>query len=112
MGDGAKSRQDEWTDNIAEGSRSFVENVIALLDFTAKGRDAVDGGEGYQLREEAAHYKALFGVEKNDTGLEDAYRWDVTAESSGSYLGPTPGQPTAISPSLKGFGEALTYEKP
>lgn len=38
LGDGRKNRQDEWTRSIAVGSRSFIENVKALLGFRAKGR--------------------------------------------------------------------------
>jgi putative transposase len=38
LGDGAKNRQDKWTGSIAVGSRSFIENVKALLGFRAKGR--------------------------------------------------------------------------
>ena len=39
LGDEAKERQDEWTGSIAVGSRSFIENVKALLGFRAKGRE-------------------------------------------------------------------------
>lgn len=37
VGNGAKSLQDKWTECNAVGSRSFVENVKALLSFKAKG---------------------------------------------------------------------------
>jgi len=40
--------------NIAVGSKSFVEKVKSLLGFKAKGRDVIEGGERYHLREEAA----------------------------------------------------------
>jgi len=77
LGDGAKGRQDQWTDSIAVGSISFVEAVKSLLGFRAKGREAMEAGEGYQLREEAAHYKALFSAEKCDIDPENTYLWDV-----------------------------------
>ena len=80
LGNGAKCRRDEWTGSIAVGSRSFVEKVKALLGFKAKGRNVMEGGEGYQLREEAAHYMALFGAEKDDIGPENTYFWDVNTE--------------------------------
>ncbi len=66
LGDGAKNRQDEWTGSIAVGSRSFIENVRALLGLRARGREVKQGGAGYQLREDVAPYKALFGAEKDD----------------------------------------------
>jgi len=77
LGEGAKERQDEWTASIAVGGRSFIEKVRTLLGFRAKGRDILEGDEGYQLREGAASYKGLFGVEKDDIGPENTYLWDV-----------------------------------
>jgi len=77
LGDGVPTRQEEWTRSIAVGSKSFVENVKALLGFRAKGRDVIEGNEGYQLRDGAAHYKALFEAENDDIGLENTYFWDV-----------------------------------
>jgi putative transposase len=78
--DGQKTRQEEWTSSIAVGSRSYVEQVKAILGFRAKGRDVIGGNEGYQLREESAAYKALFGAKNEDVGLENAYFWKVNAE--------------------------------
>ena len=52
----------------------------SLLGFKAKGRDVIEGGEGYNLREEAAPYMAHFRAEKDDIGPENAYFWDVNTE--------------------------------
>jgi len=60
LGNGAKERQDEWTDSVAVGSKSFIESVKASLGFRAKGRDVIESAEGYQLRKSPASYKALF----------------------------------------------------
>jgi hypothetical protein len=51
--------------------------VKSLLGFRAKGREAIGAGEGYQLREGAAHYNALFMAEKSDIGAENTYFWDT-----------------------------------
>ena len=51
-GSRAEIRRDEWMGSIAIGSRSFVENVKTLLGLRAKGRRVMEGGGGYQLREE------------------------------------------------------------
>jgi putative transposase len=75
--DGEKARKEEWTGSIAVGSRPFVEKVKALLGFRAKGREVIEGGEGYQVREGPAVYKALFGAEKEDIGPENTYLWNV-----------------------------------
>jgi putative transposase len=80
LADGVKNRQDEWTESIAVGSVPFVETVKALLGFRAKGREVIEGGKGFQLREEAADYKALFEAEKSDIGHENTYFWDLKGE--------------------------------
>ena len=74
---GAEGRQDEWTDSIAVESKSFIEKVKALLGFKAKGRNFMDGGEGYHLRDEATPYTALFRAEKDDIGFENTYFWKI-----------------------------------
>ena len=75
-----KKRQDEWTSSIAVGSKAFVEDVKARLTFRAKGRDVVEAGEGYQLRENLSSYKALLGVQNEDIDLKNTYFWDVKSE--------------------------------
>lgn len=77
---GAEGGQDEWTDSIAVGSKSFIEKVKSLLGFKAKGRDVIEGGEGYNLREEAAPYTVHFRAEKADIGPENTYFWDINTE--------------------------------
>jgi REP-associated tyrosine transposase len=88
---GEKVRCEEWTESIAVGSVPFVEEVKTLLGFQAKGRQVRECGEGFQLREEAGDYKALFDPEKNDIGPENTFFWDPNAEYSSRYRGPTPG---------------------
>ena len=80
LGDGVKVRQEEWTRSIAVGSRSFVENVKALLGLRARGRDVIEGGKGYQLREGAGYYNDFPELGNGDISLENSYFWDVNAE--------------------------------
>ncbi len=62
------------------GRRPFVEKVKALLGFRAKGRDIIEGNEGYQVREGSAPYSALFGAERGDIGPKNTYFWDINTE--------------------------------
>ena len=80
MGDGSKIRQDEWTDRIAKGSNTFVEKVKGLLGFRAMGRDVKESGGGYQLREGAVSYNALFEPKKRDIGPKTTNFWDINYE--------------------------------
>jgi putative transposase len=80
LGNGAKSRQSEWTDSIAAGSKSFIEKFKSLLGVKAKGRSIMDGGERYHLREEAVPYMALLRAKKKDIGPQNTYFWDITVE--------------------------------
>jgi len=58
--------------------RTFVDTVKALLGFKAKGRNIIESGEGYQLREGGVRYKALFEGEKDDIGPENSFFWDFS----------------------------------
>ncbi len=62
------------------GSKSFIESVKASLGFRAKGRNVIQSGEGYQLRESPAPYKVLFEAENEDIDLENTVFWDVKDE--------------------------------
>ena len=68
MGNLVKAREEKWTNRIAVVTKPFVQNVHVLLGFLAKGRDAIEGAEGYQLREASAPYNAHFGAKKRDIG--------------------------------------------
>lgn len=80
LGDRSKTRQDEWTDSITVGSKTFIDKVKALLGSMALGRNVIEGGGGYQLREGAASYNALLRPEKRDIGPKNTYCWDINYE--------------------------------
>ncbi|HMK66082.1 MAG TPA: transposase, partial [Thermodesulfobacteriota bacterium] len=77
---GKQTREDEWTESIAAGSKSFIERVKEILGGRAIGRDVQEGEVGYQLRESAASYKPLFRPEKVDIGPKNAYLWDISRD--------------------------------
>jgi REP element-mobilizing transposase RayT len=77
LGGEEKVRKEEWTGSIAVGSKSFVERAKALLGFRAKGREIIEAGEGYQVREKLSRYNAHFGAEKADISPENTYLWNV-----------------------------------
>jgi len=72
------SRQEEWTQSIAVGSRPFVERVKELLGFRAKGREVAGGAHGYQLRESLARYNGLFNSKNDDIVPMNTFFWSIT----------------------------------
>ena len=62
------------------GSVAFLEQVKRLLGFRAKGREVTEGGEGFQLREEAADYRAFFEAQNDDTGPKSTFFWELNTE--------------------------------
>jgi putative transposase len=75
---GKQSREDEWTESIAAGSKSFIERVKEILGGRAIGRDVQEREGGFELRESAASYKPLFRPKKVDIGPKNAYFWDIS----------------------------------
>jgi hypothetical protein len=61
---------------LLEAYGDLVENVEALLDFKAKGRNVTEGGAGYQLREESAHSEALFSSRVLGSGRAKCLIWN------------------------------------
>ncbi len=59
----------------------ITSNHIHILVADDGGRDFIlEGGGGYQLREEDVPYKALLGPKKDDMGPENTYFLDINYE--------------------------------
>jgi putative transposase len=72
---GRGSRESKWTDSIAVGSRSFVENVKGKLGIRCKGRKIAEGKDGCELREPEAAYMPFWGPQNEAIATENAYFW-------------------------------------
>jgi len=77
LGNGKNIRDEKWTRSIAVGNKDFVERVKALMGALAKGRQSIEVGDSYQLREPAAVYTANLEGKKDDIGLKNTHLWDV-----------------------------------
>jgi putative transposase len=64
--DGDCVRESKWTQGIAIETQEFVESTKQKLGARAKGREVVEAGSGYQLREPQVSYSASFGLENDD----------------------------------------------
>ncbi len=69
-------RDSKWTESIAVGNELFVNSTKEKLGIKAKGRDVLETDGIYELREDAASYKPLFGHEKMVLSPENAFFWN------------------------------------
>jgi putative transposase len=69
----ANCREAWWSESVAVGSDSFVENIKRQLGLRAKGRKVKEIGEGYQLREAMQSYISVFEPQISHIELENTY---------------------------------------
>ena len=77
---GEPKRQSQWTESIASGSKSFIEEVKKSLGFKAQGKSITAIKDHYQLRENASNfgYTPLQGsraCKRSDAGRINTYGW-------------------------------------
>ncbi len=77
----AKDRQRwlQWTESIAVGSESFIEEIKEKLNVRAKGRKAIGAGTAFQLREPVSRYNTVLDIKKEDISLENTHSWDTNS---------------------------------
>jgi REP element-mobilizing transposase RayT len=72
-------RNPDWTESIAVGTRTFVDNIEEQLGSRATGRSIIDKGvNGSVLREEPKPYNPLFEAEKGALSQENSYFWNIS----------------------------------
>ena len=76
---GKNIRQNQWTESIAVGSKSFIETIKEKLGILAKGRKILEIDGGFHLREEMGTYIANSDSKsrKDNTGAQNIYYWDT-----------------------------------
>lgn len=75
---GHQTRQGEWTESIAVGSKMFTQRMKEKLGIYAKGRTTVETDSGvYQLREATTGYEDDFPSEENCIEPQNVYFWDI-----------------------------------
>ena len=74
-----QGREPRWTESIAVGSESFVEQTKASLGIRAIGREVVGRDGIYELREPATPYGSGFGHENSDLRPQNTYFWKISA---------------------------------
>ena len=72
-----KIRESRWSENIAVGSLSFIEQVKTDLGARGFGRKITSSVAGHELREAQVSYRDHFGCEKVPLSYENALPWRI-----------------------------------
>lgn len=75
---GDRRRDKKRTESVAVGSELFVRATKEKLGIKAKGREVFGTDGSYELREDAARYEPVLGLEKVALSSENAYYWSDT----------------------------------
>ncbi len=70
-----KCVESKWSQSIAVGSKSFVEDIKEKLGIRAKGREVAGSKELYHLREAQVPYNSDFTPENSDLRAIKTYCW-------------------------------------
>ena len=73
-------RESKWTETIAVGSRSFIEQTKQRLGTRAIGRKVLDTGASYELREPESPHNSDFGPESANLRLKNTYFWKISID--------------------------------
>lgn len=77
-----KIRESSWTEAVAVGSKTFVENVEERLGIRVRGRKVQEEQVAYQLREPLSAYGDVFAHKNKLLRPENAYTWNSYNEIS------------------------------
>lgn len=77
---GSNRRENCWSESIAIGSSSFVEETKVKLGIKAIGRRVEEQmKDQYVLREEPVAYNTVFDPQKGLLSLDNCYFWDFNS---------------------------------
>ena len=75
-----KIRESRWSESIAVGSLSFIEQVKTDLGARGFGRKITSSVAGHELREAQVSYRDHFGCERAPLSYENALPWRIYGE--------------------------------
>ncbi len=84
-------RDVRWSEAIAVGSLTFVDQVKRELGLKAMYREVAAVGGTYTLRERSEAYAGDFGSESDALMPDTTIPWEKNAESTDTQRGPTRG---------------------
>ena len=73
-----RERQSWWTESIAFGGESFVQEVKEKLGAKAMWREIVGANGSYELRDPIASYEAEFACKNDSLRQGNLFFWDIS----------------------------------
>ena len=69
--------EDRWTQSIAVGSESFIEQVHKALGIKGKHRDIIEDGDNHFIKESTIPYNVHFATKTDLLREGNTIKWDV-----------------------------------
>jgi putative transposase len=69
-----RGKENKWTQSIAVGSKTFIEQMKEALGFRAKGRKIICADDTFELREVLTSYGKANNLDSGNTFLWDQHR--------------------------------------
>ncbi len=73
----SSKRDERWSESIAVGSESFIDQVKASLGIKAKHKEVIEQEDGYLIKEGHSSYNAHFDSKIGHLRVENTINWDV-----------------------------------
>ena len=68
-------RERRWSESIAVGSNAFTTEILSQLGSRVKGRNIIEKGQTFQIREKTESYNPLFNGKKGNIAPENTLIW-------------------------------------
>ncbi|MDY6905833.1 MAG: transposase [Thermodesulfobacteriota bacterium] len=66
-----------WTEMVAVGTEEYITDIYDRLGIRIKGREIMQDGDSFSIKEEQVPYGADFGPKKGILSPQNSYFWDV-----------------------------------
>lgn len=74
---GVTGRDASWSESIAVGSESFLENINASLGVKTLHRKVIKQDDKFVIQEAYVPYTPLFNGKTGDISIDNTFKWDV-----------------------------------
>jgi putative transposase len=77
LNNGGMTYDKKWSQSIALGNQSFVDEIVRNLGKKARYREIVEKGDSFVLREPKSSYNTHFGPKKDHLRVKNTHFWNL-----------------------------------